>query len=168
MPWFSLPPIFLTCPDLFKDIPQLSIREVTEGIQIIAHGATEEHWVLGNDGHLLPEVMQPNLLCVHPINGDGSKWLSHAVEHCQERRLPSTCTTHNANLRRSEMEIWLWFEKNAHTQHTVYLLRGFDVEVEGLEHKWEVRRVAEGDILQYNLPTFWPYWWWLLLWREGL
>ena len=66
------------------------------------------------------------------------------------------------------MEIWLWFEKNAHTQHTVYLLRGFDVEVEGLEHKWEVRRVAEGDILQYNLPTLWPYWWWLLLWREGL
>ena len=160
--------LFLTCPDLLKDVPQFSIREVTEGVQIIAHGATEEHWVLGNDGHLLSEVVQPNLLCVHPVNGDGSKWLGHSVEYCQERGLPSTCTTHNANLRRLEMEMWLWFEQNVHTQHTLYLLRGFDVEVEGLEHKWEFGRILEGHILEYNFPLLWPHWWWFLLWWKGL
>lgn len=87
---------------LLKDIPQCSIREVTEGIQVVAHGATEEHRVLGDDGHLLPEVMQPNLLCVYPINGDGSKGLCHPVQHCQQGGLPSTCATYNTNLGRWE------------------------------------------------------------------
>ena len=92
-------PLFFTSPHLLKDVPQFCIREVTEWVQVVPHCTTEEHWVLRNDGHLLPEVVQPNLLRVHSINHDGSKRLSHPVEYCQERRLPSTCTTHNANLR---------------------------------------------------------------------
>ena len=41
---------------------------------------------------------------------------------------------------------------------TVYLLGGFDVEAEGLEHQWKVDRVAEGYIVQYNLSPLWPGW----------
>ena len=66
------------------------------------------------------------------------------------------------------MEMWLWFEQNVHTQHTLYLLRGFDVEVEGLEHKWEFGRILEGHILEYNFSLLWPHWWWFLLWWKGL
>ena len=96
---------------LLKDVPQRSIGEVTEGIQVVAHGATEENRVLGDDGHIPPEVMQPNLFYVYPIDGDGSKRLSHPVEHRQQRGFPGTCATHNANLRRSEKEMWqVWFE----------------------------------------------------------
>ena len=91
---------------LLKDVPKCSIGEVTEGVQVVVHGATEEHRVLGDDGHLPPEVMQPNLLCVYPIDGDHSKGLGHPVEHCQQGRLPGTCATHNANLGRLEMEMW--------------------------------------------------------------
>ena len=41
---------------------------------------------------------------------------------------------------------------------TVYLLGGFDVEAEGLEHQWQVDRVAEGHVVQYNLSLLWPGW----------
>ena len=134
---------------LLKDVPQCSIGEVTEGIQVVAHGATEEHWILGDDGHLPPEVMQPNLLCVYPIDGDGSKGLSHPVEHRQQGGLPGTCSTHNANL---EMLKWRCGESGlsrgvsysgGRLSHELYLLCGFDLKAERLEHEREVRRVTE-------------------------
>ena len=127
-----LHPWLFTLPHLLKDVPQLCIREVTEWVQVVPHCPTEEHWVLRNDGHLLPEVVQSNLLCVHSINHDGSKRLSHPVEYCQERGLPSTCTTHNANLRRWRMNCGSQLSrKHTHSREELHV---------PIQHKWHSQR----------------------------
>ena len=73
-----------------------------EGVQIFSHASREESWILRYDRDVAPNIMKAQLLDVDTINVDYTWWLSETEEGSEHGRLPSTCPTHNANLKASK------------------------------------------------------------------
>ena len=55
---------------LFQRSPKHLIRILVEGIQVVPHGAREQHRLLGDDGQLAAELVQAQLRRLATVDYD--------------------------------------------------------------------------------------------------